>query len=401
MPVVAPALEALVGAAAPEPLIDAALATIPAAELPDALQGFVRAHGAATLRVLARCLHGRPEWVTAGAAALVSLATPEAADVLRGAERALATKAARAAVRRALYRLRQGGIVPGEPPPPGPVPGARPISAWMSAVDGTGTRGVWLVLEGPLGAHTLVRAAVSDLVGLLDGGADATAKKRAEAELAALRAQSPLPWVAVPSEWAWWTLWQALGVTGDPGSRRPGVAAIQRILGPLGPPPVTPVPPIQGRLAVEPTDDPGLVEGSAALLELPECAGWFLDPAAVQTEALDRLQAQESRLVVSDAVKAEREAARVDRVVDAQLGEAGRRRWAARLEEQAFVFLESARPDDARMAVAVARTLVDPARPPHRLPFVRALVEKSLTIAGDVALGKIPADQARREPRVP
>jgi hypothetical protein len=399
--VVVPALEALVGADASGPLIDAALATIPAAELPDALQGFVRAHGAETLAVLARCLHGRPEWVTAGAAALVTLATPAAADVLRAAERALASKTARAVVRRALYRLRQGGIAPVEPPPPDPGPAARPISAWMSAVDGTGTRGVWLVLEGPLGAHTLVRAAVSDLVGLLDGAADATAKKRAEAELATLRAQSPFPWVAAPPEWVWWTLWQALGVTGDLGSRRPGVAAIQRVLGALGPPPATPRPPIQGRLATETLDGPGLLEGSAALLELPECAGWFLDPAAVQAEALDRLQAQESRLVVSDAVKAERGAALVDRVIDAQLGDAARRRWAARLDEQAFVFLESARPAQARMAVAVARALVDPARTPHRLPFVRALVERSLAIAGDVALGKVPAEQVRREPRVP
>src|SRR5207249_2795967 len=108
--------------------------------------------------------------------------------------------------------------------------------------------------------------------------------------------------------------------------------------------------------------------------------------------------ARESRLVVSDQVKAEREAALVDRVVDAQLGGSARRLWAGRLEEQAFVLLETGRPAEARMAAAVARAFADPTRDPRHLPFARALVERSLEVAGEVALGRVPAESVRRTP---
>src|SRR5207247_265087 len=69
-----------------------------------------------------------------------------------------------------------------------------------------------------------------------------------------------------------------------------------------------------------PAADPALVERSAALAELPEMAGWFLDPEAVQADAVELLAARASRLVVSDQVKAEREDAIVGRVIERELG---------------------------------------------------------------------------------
>ena len=65
--------------------------------------------------------------------------------------------------------------------------------------------------------------------------------------------------------------------------------------------------------------DPALLERSAALLDLPEFAGWFLDPEALQSDSVALLQTRESRLVVSDQVKAEREAAIVDGVIAREL----------------------------------------------------------------------------------
>src|SRR2546427_11796566 len=50
-----------------------------------------------------------------------------------------------------------------------------------------------------------------------------------------------------------------------------------------------------------PAADPALVERWAALAELPEMAGWFLDPEAVQADAVELLAARASRLVVSPA----------------------------------------------------------------------------------------------------
>jgi hypothetical protein len=384
-------------------MVEAALATIPTAELPAALHSLARAHGVEAVPVLARCLGGRPEWVAAAAAALGSLPTPSAANVLQAAESRVSTKLARTAIRRGLYRLRQAGVTPVAPGPSPTLPPAtrpsqagRPTQAWMSAIDGTGTRGVWLLLEGPLGAHTLLRGAVSDTVGLLDGGAGAMAKRRVDREVAAFAARGGLVWVAVPPPWAWAALATAVDrPTEEPA--RPGPRALASALATLGPPPTDLVAPIVARLAGAALSDPSLLDAAATLLDVPECAGWFLDPALLHAEALELLQTRESRLVVSEQIKAERRSAVVDRVIDAHFDRPAARRWAARLREQAFVLHETGRPDEARYAAATAQALDE--RSPRSLPLVRVLVERSLEVAGEVALGRVSAESVSRVPR--
>lgn len=389
------ALEALVGDEPADEAVAAALTTIPAGELTAALRWLAREHGVTALPILRRCLVGRPEQAIAAAHALGTLAVPEAADALEAAEAGAATKAIRTAARRALYRLRQAGVVRRAPAPPPRAPAVTPAEAWVSAVDGTGRRGLWLTLAGPHGERTLLAAMLSEETGLVDFSAAPLAKRRVEERLRALRAESPLPWVAAPARWAWATLVgaarraRAAGGAGSPELAR----WIERVGAPGDEPP-----PIHGRLPAG-VDDPSLLERSAALLGLPELAGWFLDPESVASEAVEALQAQQSRLVVSDHVKAERHAALVDRIIETRFDAAGRRRWQARLEEQAYVLLALDRAPDARTAVAVARALGDPEHPLPRVPFLRALVERSLAIAGEVATGRLSAETARRVPR--
>jgi hypothetical protein len=148
-------------------------------------------------------------------------------------------------------------------------------------------------------------------------------------------------------------------------------------------------------------DERGLLERSATLLALPEFTGWFLDPVSLASDALEWLQAQESRLVVSDQIKAERLAALVDRVIESRFDDPTRRRWQARLEDQAYVLLALGRAPDAAMAAAVASALVDQDTAPRRIPFFRALGERSLQIAGEVATGRVSASVASRAPRGP
>ncbi|PYN12700.1 MAG: hypothetical protein DME06_08730, partial [Candidatus Rokuibacteriota bacterium] len=65
--------------------------------------------------------------------------------------------------------------------------------------------------------------------------------------------------------------------------------------------------------------DAVLAERSAQLFDLPELAGWFLDPERVQSDAVQLGEARASRLVLSDQLKAEREVAIVTRVVEREL----------------------------------------------------------------------------------
>jgi hypothetical protein len=156
---------------------------------------------------------------------------------------------------------------------------------------------------------------------------------------------------------------------------------------------------VYARLPAGAAEDPGLLERSAGLLALPELTGWFLDPGEVQSEALEWLQARESRLVVSEQIKVERLAALVDRIIETRFDGPARPRWRGRLEDQAYVFLALGRTPEALSAVAVARALADPAAPLRRVPFLRALVERSLEIAGEVATGRLSAEVAARTPR--
>jgi hypothetical protein len=140
------------------------------------------------------------------------------------------------------------------------------------------------------------------------------------------------------------------------------------------------------------------VEESAGLLELAELGGWFLDPARVATEALALLQARESRLVVSEQIKAEREAAILDGVIEANFPAGARQRWAGRLREMADIFEMTRRADAAATARAVANALADPARPATAIPFVRALAARGLEMAAEVALGRARLDDVSRAP---
>jgi hypothetical protein len=390
------ALGALVGGEPSDEAVEAALATIPAAALDEALRWLAREHGAAALPILRRCLAGRPEHAAAAAGALGTLRLPEAAAALEDAEARAGDKAARTAVRRALYRLRQAGIVAPPSGPPPAVPRARLADAWMSAVDGTGARGLWVTLEGPYGERTLLAAVVSDEVGLVDASVSAVAKKHLAARLQSLRAESPLPWVPVPAPWAWSVLIRAVRLAEAAGGSVP--EEVRRWVARL---PAPGPAPIHLRLPPTAVAEPAALERSAELLERPELGGWFLDPASVASEALEWLQARESRLVLSEQLKAERLAAVVDRVADTQLEGAARGRWQSRLEDQAYVLLELGRPGDAAMAAAVARALANPGQAARRIPFVRALVERSLEIAGEVASGRLSADAASRAPRAP
>jgi hypothetical protein len=127
-------------------------------------------------------------------------------------------------------------------------------------------------------------------------------------------------------------------------------------------------------------------------------AGWFLDPEAVQADALDLLQARESQLVVSEQIKAEREETIVTRVVERELGPDGRSRWARRLVDMVFIFHATDRPEQAALAEAAAAALADQAQEARRQPFARALAQRGIDVAAEVALGRVSASDVSRKP---
>src|SRR5262249_46543265 len=111
------------------------------------------------------------------------------------------------------------------------------------------------------------------------------------------------------------------------------------------------------------------------------------------------LQARESRLVVSDQIKAEREAAIVDALIDRHLTADARRRWGRRLAEMALVFRSTGREDTARLASTVNAALGDEERAARHIPFVRTLALRGLEMGAEVALGRAKLADVSRSPQ--
>ncbi|HKW94299.1 MAG TPA: VWA domain-containing protein [Methylomirabilota bacterium] len=222
----------------------------------------------------------------------------------------------RRAVRRAFYRLEQSGVRPARAAAGAPVrpvvtrEAEHPVRAWLSGIDGSGSRAAWILFEGGLGGGLrLCSLILNDEAGIMDAAGGPIARKRLEAELRRLRESQKLPWVEVDGGRACALVADALALHERLGTvPPPEFARWKRVFAAAARPP-------QSEPAAAPPR-PELLERSPSLLDLPELMGWFVDPGRVQHEALALLQARESRLVVSEQIKAEREAAILDGAIE-------------------------------------------------------------------------------------
>jgi hypothetical protein len=316
------------------------------------------------------------------------------------AERGTA-RAVRKAARLAIYRLKQAGVaMPAASDrsairPVVKFEAERPVRAWLSGIDGTGSRAVWILFEGGVGGRlSLCSLILNDEAGILESAGGAITRKRLDHELRELREHQKLPWVETPPARAEALVGEALRRHAVLGTAPPAEFERWRRL-------FAGAPVEAGEAsASSPTAeiDAHLLDRSAELLELPELAGWFVDPASIHEDSLALLQTRESRLVVAEQIKAEREAAIVDAVVDKQfIGEA-RARWARRLQEMAFIFRATRREELARLADCASAALADESRLARNIPLVRGLAVRGLAMGAEVALGRVPLADVSRAP---
>jgi len=333
--------------------------------------------------------------------ALTSLAKRHgatAAPVLHVIAEQAPTKAVRKTARLAIYRLAQTGIAlpaPAAKTPSGPIVKAaaeRAVRAWLSGIDGTGSRALWILFEGGLGGQlSLCSLILNDEAGILDAAGGAITRRRLEAEQRSLREHQKLPWVETEPARACALVGEALALHARAGTEPPAAFSRWRRFFPTSPE-ATPA------ATAPPEVDSLLLDRGAELLDLPEFAGWFVDPSLVQEDALALLQVRESRLVVSDQIKAERETAIVDEAIDRLFTGEARRRWARRLEEMALILRATSREDPARRAECSATALHDDDRAARGIPFVRGLAMRGLTVGTEVALGRVKATEVSRAP---
>jgi hypothetical protein len=316
----------------------------------------------------------------------------DALPALTGLAERAAERGVRRAAKRALYRLSQRGVAPAPAPPPAPVVQRRAphaVRAWLSGIDGSGSRAAWILFEGPYGGGALCSLILNDVVGITEvAGGDIT-KRRLEAELASLRAAQKLPWVEADPARAVGLVAESLQIHRERGTAPP--AAFGRWQ-PFFTEAAAPEPP------PAPVADADLLARSDELLGLPELGGWFLDPETVQSDALEVQETRQSRLVVSEQIKAERQEAILTRVIEREFAPEARRRWARRLAEMAWIFSVTDRPEQAAIASAAAAAFGEGEAAPLRHPLARVLAQRALELAGEVAAGRLRAADVSRKP---
>src|SRR3989442_7687118 len=196
-----------------------------------------------------------------------------ASGVLSALAEESSERAVRRAAKRALYRLGQRGLVTATASRPARArEGERGVRAWVSGLDGSGSRAAWILFEGGLGALKLCSLILNDVAGILDAARREITKKRLTRELAEPVASPKLPWVQNDPARAIGLVAEALALHRARGTEPPAAFSRWRLLFETAPPAEPP--------AVPADPDPRLVERSGELTELPELAGWFLDPAA-------------------------------------------------------------------------------------------------------------------------
>ena len=325
---------------------------------------------------------------------------PAAAAILALIDARRPERRVRKAARRELHRLRSvgvrapesAGVAARERPPPAPLAVSE---VWATGFDPEGSRSLWLLGEEPLGGAWLAGTILNDVAGLLELELLDTTRRRFQRDLAEWRREPGGAWVPVPLEYALQLVRE--GVDLARGRQAVLPAAYPRFRDLFGEAPGGPERPLvyQTISPLAATLDPEWSGESAALLQEPELAGWHLAPTdALRARALRVARAATLALVVPGDPPEEQARRLLGQAARELLTPEVRRGLRRRLEETAYLFLQTGRAVAARRAVAAAQALpgAGVVAPPE--PLVEVLVTAGLAqaLADEVVEGQ-PASE--------
>lgn len=324
---------------------------------------------------------------------------PGAGDALSALVERTRQRELRREIKRALYRLTQRGVWnPPEaaaPPPTSQLVGSadEEPQGWLSPIDPTGTRLLWLARRAGDGVASL-SAIASEEGGLREIHAGQTTRKALREAQRDLSARSGISLVETP----WAHVHRLIREAYDAASDRSRFGDVPGKLRTLVPqPPESPPHPVDALLdrAEIGADESALAE-SARALEEPELRAWLLPFDWVEAAAARVREAGSSSLVVlSPAQQRERLAEAFSKEALSLLeDEARRARFAARLEETAYLLARRGRRETARNALAAA-IATRGGRSITEVPLLAELARRSLGLALETQ------EEQRREAAAP
>ena len=316
---------------------------------------------------------------------LGKIADSAAAEALLRIEKEAKDKDLKKEIRRSLFKLSQKGLtIPEatrvEEKSPTPMLSRSPeIEAYMSPVDGSGGRLVWIVK--PQAGHGLqtIQAMINDREGLQRIGGTQVRRKELRNMAQEIKKQHGVTMISVPWEYADLMLYENFEKAKAAG--RSGLENFHQLRSIVN----TAKPKAQGHPVYRRVNSAEVREGawrelSRRLLDEPEFRFWILDTDWVEPFLGQLQEAQSSRLVLNPMQKEERVAGIVrDAVKTLCTGETGKI-MQRRMEDMAFYFVEAGRAEIARLALAVARQIEEGDPGPLDISFLTGLVQKSFAV---------------------
>lgn len=322
-------------------------------------------------------------------AALVALAggsdDAAAGDLLSRLAATTRDKHVKREIKRALYKLEQRGRwhAPAAAPPP-PVrdllgPGEDEPEAWVSAIDPSGSRLLWMARRSGAGMASL-SALIDETRGLVEFYAGETTRKALRQAQRELSGRNGVALVEAPWQHVDALLTRATAIAANE-TRSADVARARREIVPhphIGavPPPVDA---LLDRAAA--SADPAALEASARVLAERELGGWLLPRDWVEPALQVIEDAQSSVVIVSPQQHEERlREALLRAAEDVFAADERRALFAARFEESAYLLARRGA-DAAARALVAATDAIRAGRPVAQIPVLAQLAARSFALA--------------------
>jgi hypothetical protein len=307
---------------------------------------------------------------------------PTAVQALAEIDKRASGKEIKREIKRAFFKLSQRGLkIPHEQSsdarPAAPLFSPEPkIDAYMSAVDGGGGRLIWIAKPQPNHGLQAIQAMVHDREGLLRMGGTHMRRKELRQMFQEIRERHEVSMIPISWQYADRTIYE-----GYEKAKARGQTGLEnfhelRSMITTGKPKDAPHP-IYEKLDAAQARDGAWRERSRRLLDEPELRYWIVTDEWAQAFVAQLQEAQTSRLVLNPLQKEERLNAIVrDAVKTLCSGENGQA-FKRRMEDMALYFLETNRPEAARLSLAVALQVGEGDPGPLDVSFLTGLTQKS------------------------
>jgi hypothetical protein len=334
-------------------------------------------------RYLLPWLEKDPETVGRLAEGLVTIPDRLTGRLLQRLFEVTRDKKARRMIKRALYRLKNRGIVVEEVSSDKdrsifrPLPGEA-NEGFGSGIDFLGYRVLWLILPHPGRGLGVMHGVVSDREGIVDFSQEEMGRKGFRTFFKEVKEKNPFPIVEIEPSYVACLFAQAYQLNLEKKGTSPQTylqakSEIERIKKDHAKPLI-----YSYLRAEDVAGDDRLLRKGADLLKADVLSSWRIEEEQIRPYADEVREAEESKIVLHPGQKEVRFQGIYQKALTELFSGGKKFLYQRRLEEMAYVFFKLGKEEEAKISLSVAMDLAKPLNPIQPSPFLFQLVMKSI-----------------------